>query len=139
MGTGEYKLVYNAIHPHGPANQLHRRVGGVAEDKMVAVETRQEYAADTPRERWDVVDVRLLHHGGHGVFDATVLELEPRVLVPDGLEVEERTAEERLQEDEGSRMRWGLAVNTSLLGTGGKKGISYPLRRAHRGSLYEQG
>ena len=115
MRKREQKLIHDPINPDSPTHQLHARIVGVAEDKMIPVKPRQELTADAARERRHVVDVGLLHHGGHGALDAAVLELEAGVLVPDGFMVEVGPAEEGLEEDESagvccssqSRIVWG--------------------------------
>lgn len=62
-------------------------------------------AHDTFTYSWDVVDVRLLYHGAHGMLNRPIGKLIVGVLFPDRLQVEVRTAHLRFQELQVSRVR----------------------------------
>lgn len=104
MRKREDELVHDAIDAHGTADELERRVGGVAEDEALAVEAREGVAAHAARQHGHVVDVRLVDHGAHGLRHRARRELVRRVLVPDGLEVEDRAAEGRAEKREAARV-----------------------------------
>lgn len=104
MRQREDELVHDAIHAHGPTDQLQRRVVRVAVDEALAVEARQRGAAHAARQHGHVVHVRLVDHGAHRLRDGPRRELVRRVLVPDRLEVEDRAPEVRSQEREAPRV-----------------------------------
>lgn len=104
MRKREDELIHDAIDAHSATNELEHRVSRVTEDEALAVEAREGVAADAARQHGDVVDVGLVDHGAHGARHGARRELVRRVLVPDGLEVEERPAQCRTQEREAARV-----------------------------------
>ena len=57
------------------------------------------------RHSRDVVDIWLIHHRSHCLLYIPLAELELGVLFPHSLQIEERAAEQRLQESQTPRMR----------------------------------
>lgn len=83
-------LVHDPVDSHGPTEQPHRQVGRVVVHEEFFVEAVEFFVPDPSRHGGDVVHVRplgLSHHGGHGLIRVPVRELEPRVVVPERLEV----------------------------------------------------
>lgn len=105
MRQSEYELIDDTINANGPAHEIERRIVWVAEDEMVRVERGETLLADATGHGGDVVYVGLGDHGRHCALYIALAELVETVLVPDGLEVEIRTVEERLEEGEAARMR----------------------------------
>jgi hypothetical protein len=54
-----------------------------------------------------MINVRLCNHGIHRLLDVPLLELEASVLIPDSLEVENRSSEMYFQKAEGARVCYG--------------------------------
>ena len=54
-----------------------------------------------------MIHIRLCNHGTHRLLDVSLLELEASVLIPDSLEVEDRSSKVCLQEAEGAGVRYG--------------------------------
>lgn len=104
MRKREDELVDDAVDADGAADELERRVGRVGEDEALAVEAREGGAAHAARQHGHVVDVRLVDHGAHRLRHRARRELVRRVLVPDGLEVEDWAAEGGPQEREAARV-----------------------------------
>ena len=95
MCAFHHKLVNHAIDANRSTCQFHYCIRRIVEDEMVPVEMGEFRASDPSGNCWNMVHVWFLHHRPHSLFDLTCLELEVRVLFPNGIQIKIRASKER--------------------------------------------
>jgi len=128
VGKREDELVDYTVDAYGSGDEGEGGVGRIAEDEVVRVECCESLLAYASAGGWsvftvacnagvggwaeryvrhsrNVVDIWLIHHRSHRLLHIPLAELELGVLFPHSLQIEERAAEQRLQESQTPRMR----------------------------------
>jgi len=82
VGEREDHFVNELICANGARNGRERRIGRHGGNEILRIELTQGVFADTASHDWDVVDIRVLHHGCQRGFRVTGSEFMCRVLFP---------------------------------------------------------
>jgi hypothetical protein len=101
----KHKLIDQLIHTHRPTHKLHRRILWIRKDKIMSIKSRQPLFPDAACHCRDMVDIGLRNHSGHRALDIALDKLVVAMLIPHGLEIEERAVKQEFQERETARMR----------------------------------
>ncbi|MBK9145088.1 MAG: hypothetical protein IPM23_21555 [Candidatus Melainabacteria bacterium] len=88
MGEAENQLLHQAVLAHCAGDGHGFCIGRQFRYEMIPVEVTQLGLAAPACHGRDMVDIRSIDHGGHGLVRVPVRELTGEMLVPELLEIE---------------------------------------------------